>query len=130
MTQPKLTVAADAETPSEAVVNAARKVVEVTDALGRRLKVRKLNAMLRLDLAKLIGAADITNPAVMGPCTLAFAVTEIDGDQLYQAATFSELRGVVGKLDDEGLEAVERAYVEAGWVDAAASASVDSVKNS
>jgi len=129
MAAPKLTVH-EGETPSETVVNAARKVVEITDSLGRALKVRKLNAMMRLDLARLVGTEASQNPAVMAPCSCAMAVSEIDGETVFPPNTYNELRALVGKLDDEGIAAVEQAYIKAGWIEAADGLTKDDVKNS
>ncbi len=128
--QPKIVVHSDGDTPSEAIVKAASKMVETTDALGRKLKVRKLNAMMRLDLARIVGAEGVNNPAVMAPCSCAFAVSEIDGEGVYPPNTYNELRALVGRLDDEGIAAVEIAYIRAGWVDAGEGLKVDDVKNS
>ena len=100
------------DTPSEAIIKAAKKVVTVTDSLGRELKVKKLGAMAKLDLARIVGAEGAKNEHVMGPCALAFSVTEIDGDPVLPPASYNELRVLVGRLDDEGLDAVGQAHVD------------------
>jgi hypothetical protein len=109
----------DGPTPSETIVRAAKKVVEVTDALGRTLKVRKLNALNKVDLAKMVGADGSVNEAVIGPCAVAFSVCEIDGEAILPPANYNELRLLVLRLDDEGLEAASQAHVDHFGIQAA-----------
>jgi hypothetical protein len=97
---------------------AAKPIDEVTDELGRVLKVRKINAVDRYDLAKLIGGANVSNLGMMAPAAMAFSVTAIDGDPVFRPAKESELRMIIQRLDQEGLDAVAKAYVDNGWVPA------------
>lgn len=106
-----------------------KKSVEVTDSLGRTIKVRKLNALNRVDLAQVVGPEGCKNEAVIGPAAIAFSVTEIDGEPVFQPATWSEMRALIGRLDDEGLEAVTQAYIDHFGLDAAALTG-DDLKNS
>lgn len=115
----KVTVQSGAESPSEPTGHEApkpaavlKRVVEVTDALGRTLKVRKLNALNKVDLAALVGADGCQNEAVIGPCAIAFSVTEIDGEAILPPHSYMELRALIGRLDDEGLEAATQAHVD------------------
>lgn len=115
MSTAKLTVhPATAPTPTEAVVAAAKKFVTVTDSLGRSLKVKRLSGLDKLDLAKIVGPEGCANPAVMGPSVMAFSVKELDGEAILPPNSWAELRLLVGRLDDEGLQAVEDAYI-ANW---------------
>jgi hypothetical protein len=106
----KLTMNGDGDGPS---APAGRlKVVEVTDSLGRTLKVRKLSALNKVDLAQVVGSEGCKNEAVIGPCAIAFSVCEVDGEAIYQPTTYSEMRALIGRLEDEGIEAATMAHIE------------------
>lgn len=100
------------DTPTEVIVKAAKKVAEVTDSRGRTLKVRKLSALNKVDLSAVVGAENARNEGVIGPCAIAFSVTEIDGEPVMQPNSYAELRALIGRLDDEGLEAAGQAHVD------------------
>src|ERR1051325_5761857 len=103
----------DAATPSEAIVQAARKAGEVTDALGRAIRFRKLGAGQKQRWAAVMGPELIRNEVCSTQGFFAFAVTHIDGEEIYQAANYRELLVLIDRLDDEGIDAVAGAYVEA-----------------
>ncbi len=109
MTTVKLT---DPDTPSEAIIKAAKKVAEVTDAQGRLLRVRKLNALNRQDLAMVLGKEGCENPIVFNQSALAFSVVAIDGEPVMPPNTYAEMRALVGRLDDDGLIAAGQAAVD------------------
>src|SRR5712671_967618 len=67
-----------AETPTGAIVASGKRVVETTDSLGRRLKVKFITARDRMMLAKVIGAELAKNEVYLGYATLAWAVVELD----------------------------------------------------
>jgi len=94
------------DTPSARIVAAAQMATEVTDALGRRLAVRRLAALDRLRLFKAAGAALATNPGWMGLATLAFSVTAIDDVPVPAPATEPQVEALVARLGDAGLTAV------------------------
>jgi hypothetical protein len=109
----KLTIKPEGEaTAAPAAARSALKVVEVTDSLGRRLKVRKLNALNKVDLAQVVGPDGCKNEAIIGPCAIAFSVSEIDGEPVYQPANYAEMRVLIGRLDDEGIQAATLAHIE------------------
>lgn len=109
---PKVTMR---DKPAATAVDAT--TAEVTDDRGRVLKVRKINALMRYDLSMLIGSQHIDNAGVMGPASLACSVAEIDGVVVFPPATNQELRALIQRLDDEGIAAVAKAYVDAGWIE-------------
>lgn len=116
--------------PSEAAPKpvADKRGVFVNDELGRVLKVRKINALARYDLAKLVGGGQAANAGVMGPAMLAFACIEIDGEAIVPPQKEIDLRALIARLDDEGLGAIAKAYAESGWVDLT-DIDVDALKN-
>src|ERR1700730_18330847 len=54
------------ETPTGAIVSSSKRVVETTDSLGRRLKVKFITARDRMMLAKVIGAELAKNEVYLG----------------------------------------------------------------
>jgi hypothetical protein len=111
------------ETPSARIVAAAQATSEVADAEGRRLTLRRLNALDRLRLFKAAGATLAGNPGWMGLATLAFSVTAIDGVPVPQPASEPQVEAVVARLGDAGLAAV------AAKLAPAAPAAADHAKN-
>jgi hypothetical protein len=111
---PKVTVR---DTPAPAAKPIADKNgVTVQDELGRSIKIKKLSALMRYDLAKVIGGDHQANLGVMGPAAMAYSVTEIDGIPVFAPTTEDELRVIIQRLDDEGLAAVIQGYADAGWL--------------
>lgn len=106
-------------TMRESVARAAPKQTdEVTDSLGRKLKVRKVGALGRYDLAKLVGGDNVTNLGIMAPATMVYSVTAIDGDPVFPPVTELELRALINRLEQEGIDAVAKAYMDNGWMPA------------
>ena len=108
----KVTIHNDA-TPSEAIVRAANKAGEVTDALGRVIRFRKLGAGHKQRWAAVMGPDLIRNEICSTQGFFAYAVTHIDGDEVLTASSYRELLLTIDRLDDEGIEAVGEAYVQA-----------------
>lgn len=85
--------------------------VEMTDALGRRIKIRKLKPSDRMRLSLALGDA-AKNEMFLGHAFIAAAVTEIDGEKVFFPSTRLEAEILADRLDDEGLEAVGTTYAE------------------
>lgn len=83
-------------------------LASVMDDKGRILEVRKLGPMDRLDLAVLTGENGNIK-VVQAYCALAFSLSKMDGEAIFPPASYNELRGLVGRLGDEGLNAVAEA---------------------
>lgn len=106
-----------APTPAAQIVDAARKTAEVTDARGRKIAFRKLGALAKVDLSDILGAKRAANPGVIGAAAGAFAVTAIDGQAVLPPTGWLELRNLIDRLDEDGLEAVTRGMLEQGWIE-------------
>jgi hypothetical protein len=78
----------------------------VVDRRGRTIKVRRLSALDRLRLFKLVGSVHSENRIVSTYYINSYAVTEIDGVPVAQAQSDIALDAIVGRLDEDGLEAV------------------------
>lgn len=103
---------AGVQTPSQAIVSAANKTATVTDSRGRVLAVKKISPLDRMRLFKVAGSELSSNTQWMGMAALASSVTSIDGELVAKPGKISEIEALVSLLDDDGLEAVGKAYVE------------------
>jgi hypothetical protein len=100
------------DSPAQAIVKRASTPVEVTDPLGRKLKVKPIRSLDRYDLARVLGPEGAANPSAMGPAAIAFSVIEIDGEIVATPKTEREIRALIQRLDDEGLEAAAQAHID------------------
>ena len=98
-----------AETPSESI-KASTVEDTVTDAKGRKIGVRKLKVLERINMLKLIGSGNSDNLLYVSSVTPAFLVTSIDGDPVQKPSNELQLNALLQRLDDDGLEAVT------GWM--------------
>jgi hypothetical protein len=96
----------DTTTPSGRIVAAANKEVQVTDARGRKLSVRRLGALDRARLFKAIGGQNSQNAPYLGMAMLASSVTTMDDIPLPFPATDREVEAAIARLDDDGINAV------------------------
>ncbi len=97
------------DTPSARIIAGAQAAHEATDALGRRLALRRLGALDRLRLFKAAGATLASNPGWMGLATLVFSVTAIDDVPVPQPSSEAQIEALVGRLGDQGLAAISAA---------------------
>jgi hypothetical protein len=98
------------ETPSQAIT--ASKSVTVTDKRGRKIEVRKLKTLDRMRLVELVGAANAANEPYLGFAMLAYSVSSIDGNPMGRPGTKLALEAIVQELDDEGFDAVSKAFTD------------------
>jgi hypothetical protein len=121
------------ETPTGAIVASSKRVVETTDSLGRRLKVKFLTSRDRMMLAKVIGAELAKNEVYLGYATLAWAVVELDNadgedTRIMPMVKPSEVEFLVDRLGDEGLTAVGNVYKNQ-FADLLKGPDIDTAKN-
>jgi hypothetical protein len=98
------------QTPSQAIV--AKKSVTVKDVRGRSIEVRKLKTLERMQLVELVGAVNSANEKYLGFAMLAYSVSSIDGNPVGRPGTKLALETIVKELDDEGFDAVGKAFVD------------------
>lgn len=112
------------ETPSQQVVRRASVERTVTAADGKVISYRPLRTLERMDLNAIAGAQNALNLAWMADASLAFSVTKIDGQPEPKPATMPQLRALILRLGDDGMDAIAddvRASMPAeGEADAAA----------
>jgi hypothetical protein len=89
-----------------------RGSVETTDAQGRKITIRKLGALERMDLFELLGPALSDNTQYVGNAMSAVCVTSIDGIPVASPTNKKALRRLVEQLGDDGMEAATAAYRE------------------
>lgn len=107
----KVTLTDGEDTPSAKLVAAAKKSVDITDATGRTITVRRAPPLAKLDFAKAAGGAEINQFYLAEVMHLQF-VGAIDGEPVITPATDGELRALYARLGDEGNEAVQLAVFE------------------
>lgn len=99
------------DTPSQAVAR-AKNQVEVTDAGGRTIVVKRLNALEKMRLSKIAGAEGASNPTYFGYVILAASVVSINGEPEVFPMTARAVEALISQLDDDGLSVVSNAVAE------------------
>jgi len=82
------------------------KTATIVDSAGRTIKVRRISALQRMRLFRLVGAADSTNMQVVAYAVLAASVVELDGVPNAFPTSGLAIEAMVDRLDDHGLDAV------------------------
>jgi hypothetical protein len=99
-------------TPSARLIAAAQSAATVTDAMGRRLSLRKLTALDKLRLFKAAGPTLANNQAWLGMAALAASVSAIDDVPVPAPASEAQVEALVGRLGDAGIAAIGAALAE------------------
>ncbi len=93
-------------TPTQSLIAAAQEIHDVTDANGRTLTIRRLNALDRLRLFKAVGPTLGYNDRYLGLASLAFAIVAIDGIPCPQPANEPQVEALIERLGDAGVHAI------------------------
>jgi hypothetical protein len=99
---------APAETPAsppKSPSRPSRAPVVTTDAQGRVLTLKPLSALDKMRLSEIVGADNAHNVEFMGYAMVAYHVVAIDGEDVPRPRTRLQLDALVGRLDDDGLQA-------------------------
>lgn len=111
----------NAPSPSAQIVRAAAKSVDVTDALGRVISLRKPSPLANLDFAKAAGSGSgnggEANQVYLAEVYHLKFVAAIDGNPVVTPGSEGELRALYAQLGDEGNEAAQRGVYENFMVD-------------
>jgi len=97
------------QTPSARIVAAAQEAPTVTDAHGRKLVLRPLDALGKLRLFKAVGPLLAQNQPYLGMALLACSVSKIDDVPCPIAVTEGLIEAQVQRLGEVGLAAVGQA---------------------
>jgi hypothetical protein len=84
----------------------------VQDARGRKLEFKKLKPLDRMRLFELIGADNAMNTPYLSLSTYAFSLVKIDDEEMPTPRTRVALEGVVKKLDEDGMDAGAKAFLQ------------------
>lgn len=104
---------AAAPTFAERLKADAGRVEYETDDAGRKIGVKKLNAIDMFDLTILLGESAI-NVAALNQALLVASIVEIDGDKLPRLSDMIQLRSMISRLDFHGYAAAGRALARFG----------------
>jgi hypothetical protein len=107
----KIMVHAAEDSPAAKLVAAGGKPVDVADALGRIITLRKPAPLARLDFAKAAGGAEINQLYLAEVMHLPY-VAAIDGVAVATPASDGELRALYARLGDDGNDAAQMGVLE------------------
>ena len=99
--------------PSTRLVSEAAACVQVRDAEGRVLEVRRMNALDRLRLFKAVGPTLAQNAPYLGMAMLASSVVSVDGVPVPVPATEPQIEALIARLGDPGIAAAADALAPA-----------------
>ncbi len=94
------------QTPAATIIAAANEPLTVMDRDGRKLKLRRLDALGKLRLFKALGSALAQNEPYLGMALLASSVAAIDDVPCPAPVTEGLIENMVQRLGEVGLEAV------------------------
>lgn len=78
----------------------------ITDAGGRKLELRKLNALDQVRMLRAIGAEQAQNQPYVHMVECAFMVAAIDGVPMPLPTSERTIDGAISRLGDDGMSAV------------------------
>jgi hypothetical protein len=93
-------------TPTVLIMSKASQSLETLDDLGRKLTIRRINALDRLRLLRAAGPDLSQNDAWLNMAALALSVIEINGTPRPTPTNERQIETMVSELGDHGLRAV------------------------
>jgi hypothetical protein len=108
------------DTPSQRLIAAAQELRDITDSLGRRIGLRRLNALDKLRLFKAAGPVLSQNQPWLGMAVLAASVVAIDDVPVPSPTTEAQIEGLVSRLGDAGISAIAKSLSATAERDVAA----------
>lgn len=103
MAKVKLGEEGSVDTPSEAVVKAAAKVIVLKDELGRKISVKRPGVLGQFHLIEIVGPELAKNAVYLNMTMPVLWVVDIDGEPVFQPASKLELEATIQRLGEEGL---------------------------
>jgi hypothetical protein len=117
------------ETPSEAIVKDANRVVIVTDERGRKLSVKRMdNGLASFRIARVLGN-DSSNGMLFAQAMLYVSCVAINDDPVPFPKTELQLEALIDRLDLDGLKAIQKVQAEEFGVGADQDEAVAEAKN-
>jgi hypothetical protein len=99
-------------TPSGTIIANSYQTFEVVDTLGRRLTIRRINALDRLRLLKAAGPELSQNDSWLNMAALAVSVVEVNGIPRSTPTSERQVEAIVVELGDSGLQRIAEALTE------------------
>jgi len=99
------------DTPSEEVVAKAITEVNVIDASGRSITLKRPGVLAQFRLVEMLGDS-ASNQSYVGMVLPLIYVAAIDGDPVSRITTKVGLEGLIQRLDEEGVVAVAQGVQE------------------
>lgn len=93
------------ETPSQQVIAKAAAEILVTDAQGRKIKLKKPGVLAQFRLVEIL-ADSAKNEVYMGMVLPLIYVAEIDGEAVMMPNSKREVEALIQRLDEDGISAV------------------------
>lgn len=97
--------------PSDEVVASAIKTIEVTDARGRVIKIKKPGPLAQYRLVEIMGDS-AKNQTYMSMVLPLIYVVAIDDEQIPMPTKKMQVEALIQRLDEEGIEAVMTCVTE------------------
>jgi hypothetical protein len=97
------------QTPTALIIAAAQEPITIVDAHGRKLAIRRLDAVGKLRLFKALGPALAQNEPYLGMALLASSVSSIDDVPCPAVINELQIESAVRQLGEVGLAAVAQA---------------------
>lgn len=99
-------------TPTRLIISNAGKTLEILDSEGRRLTIRRINALDRLRLLKAAGPELSQNDAWLNMAALAISVVEVNGTPRVTPTSERQIEAIISELGDNGLQTISDALRE------------------
>jgi|SRR5579875_1768881 len=93
-------------TPSYRIIAASQRAFETRDVRGRKLAIKRLDALDKLRLYKAVGPELAQNEPYLGMALLAYSVTAIDDVPIPPPVNEGQIEQAVQRLGEDGLAAV------------------------
>jgi hypothetical protein len=106
MTQAKAKVTL-VETPSETLLKTAEQSVEVADAQGRRIMLKRPDVLAQFRLVEALGDT-ARNAVYMNMVMPTIFVSAIDGEPVARPNSKIEIEALIKRLDEDGILAVSQ----------------------
>ncbi|EPS1221698.1 hypothetical protein ACVBR5_000929 [Burkholderia cenocepacia] len=104
--------ASASETPSQAVMRQTGQEIVITDARGRAIALRKPGVLAQYAIIDAVGGESARNAVYMSMVLPLIYVASIDGEGVSTPNTKLEVKALIKRLDEEGIEAVMAAVNE------------------
>jgi hypothetical protein len=117
------------ETPSEAIVKEANRVVTVTDERGRKLSVKRMDkGLASFRIARLLGN-DASNGMLFAQAMVYVSCVAINDDPVFFPKTELQLEALIDRIDLDGFRAIQKVQADEFGIGASQDEAVAEAKN-